>query len=74
MRKATLFHQVLSEYFRSKSLSVFMKPPNYKHLLKIKPWLRKLSSSMDFIKRLFGKSKVSTDFEYVCMCVLCVSY
>ena len=52
---------------------MFMKPPNYKHFLKIKPWLPKLSYAMDFIKRLFGKSKVSTDFEYVCVCVcMCV--
>ena len=58
----------------SKSLSVFMKHSNYKNFLKLKPWLPKLSYATDFIKRLFGKSKVSTDFEYVCMCMLCVSY
>ena len=62
-----------SEYFMSKSLSVFMKPPNCKNFLKIKPWLPKLGYAMDFIKRLFGKSKVGTDFEYVCVCVcVCV--
>ena len=57
-----------------KSLSVFMKHSNYKNVLKIKPWLPKLSYATDFIKRLFGKSKVSPDFEYVCVCMLCISY